>query len=359
MSTQPQQFPQSPVTVLPAPAYKLFDAPSVALATFFGTPVAGATLMFVNDRRMNRTTGSSLILLGCLLLTAVEMLISWKIPPAGSTVIGLILIFAMRWVATTFQGKALSEHLARGGQLASKWSAAGVGAIYFVVILAIVFAIVFTQTKATQGTRVAIGKNDEVYYRDGATQADAIALGNDLKSDGYFTDKGATVAIDKTAAGPIVSFVVKEGGWDQPEMVATFDEIGREVAPRVGGFPLHIHLMNKEFEVKSDTIVGKTTLGNDHIYYFGSATDAQAQALGNSLKSQGFFADKGADVFLSKQSGTTSLAFIVGDGVWNDPATVSSFEKIARDAAPSIGGLPIHLRLENTSLEIKKDEPLN
>jgi len=67
----------------------------------------------------------------------------------------------------------------------------------------------------------------------------------------------------------------------------------------------------------------------------------------------------GFDVFLSKQSDGTSLGFIVGDDSWNDPTIVTSFEKIARDAAPAVGGLPLKLRLENTTLEVKKDETLN
>ena len=35
-----------------------------------------------------------------------------------------------------------------------------------------------------------------------------------------------------------------------------------------------------------------------------------------------------------------------------------AFEKIARDAAPSIGGTPLQLRLMNTSLQVKKHEML-
>jgi len=159
--------------------------------------------------------------------------------------------------------------------------------------------------------------------------------------------------------GTTLSFVVKESAWDQPDMVSSFDEIGREAAPSVGGFPIHLHLMNKNRDVKKESTVGKVTVGNDHIYYLGDATQSQAQALGEALKSAGFFIGKGSDVFLTKQTDGSSLAFVVGDGVWDDAAMVASFEKIARDAAPAVGGLPLKLRLENTALEIKKDETLH
>jgi len=141
--------------------------------------------------------------------------------------------------------------------------------------------------------------------------------------------------------------------------VAGFDEIARAVAPSIGGFPIAVRLVNKERDVKNTTTVGKVTFGNDHIYYLGLATQAQAQALGQVLKTDGFFVDKGFDVFLSKQSDGTSLAFVVADGAWDDPAMVASFEKIARDAAPAVGGLPIHLHMVNSTLEVKKDEALN
>jgi hypothetical protein len=360
MSSIPQPISQSPILLDPAaPAYKLFDPTAVSLATFFGTPVAGATLMFVNDRRMHRTTGSSIILLGSIVVTGAIILLAWNIPQAVSSVFAILLVIAMRYVAAAFQGKAIAEHVARGGKLASKWAAFGVGVIFLVVIFLVAFVVIFRQTKASEGTKVVIGTKDEVYFKGTATQAEAIALGNELKADGYFTDRGVTVMLDKAPTGPTVSFVTKEGAWDQPDMVASFDEIGREVAPSVGGFPLHLRLLNKQFDVKKESNVGKLTVGNDHIYYFGTATDAQAKALGDALKSAGFFEGKGADVFLSKQTDGTTLSFVVGDGVWNDASLVATFEKIVRDAAPSIGGLPIHLHLENTSLEVKKDEPIN
>jgi hypothetical protein len=52
------------------------------------------------------------------------------------------------------------------------------------------------------------------------------------------------------------------------------------------------------------------------------------------------------------------LSFITADGVWDEPETVAEFEKIARQAAHTIGGLPIHMRLLNSTLVVKKDEAL-
>jgi hypothetical protein len=63
-------------------------------------------------------------------------------------------------------------------------------------------------------------------------------------------------------------------------------------------------------------------------------------------------------VFLTKDGGTT-ITFIVSDGTWNNPTMVTDFETIVRSVAPSVGGLPIDLRLDNTTLTVEKDEMVN
>jgi hypothetical protein len=359
MSSIPQQIPQSEIPTPIPPAYTLFDANAVALATFFGTPAAGATLMLINDRRLGRAGRGILTLILAIVATGLVVLLGWNIPQGVSSIFAIILIVCMRFVASSLQGAAVREHLARGGHLGSRWTAFWIGMAYFAIILAVVIAFFIPALLATTGPKIVVGTKDEVFYLGSATQTDAQALGNALKADGYFTDKGVTALLEKNAGGTIVSFVVKEGAWDQPDMVASFDEIGREVAPSVGGFPIQVRMINKNRDVKKETTVGKFSAGNDHIYYLGTATESQAQALADALKTSGFFRGKGFDVFLSKQSDGTSLGFIVGDDSWNDPTIVTSFEKIARDAAPAVGGLPLKLRLENTTLEVKKEESLN
>jgi hypothetical protein len=367
MSSIPQ-VPQSPVSqaqaLTPTPAYTLFDSNAVGLATFFGWPVAGATLMLVNDIRLGRAGRGILVLFAAIVVTGLTILVGWNIPHGGSWIFVLLLLLLMGFVARKVQGAAVAEHLQRGGKLGSKWTAFWVGMAFFAVSLAIAGAIVLfptlinALTTAGNGPKVVVGTRDEVFYTGSATQADATALGNALKADGYFTDKGVTVLLDKGTGGTTISFVVKEGIWDQPDMVASFDEIARQNAATVGGFPIKVRLVNKDRDVKNESIAGKESIGNDHIYYLGTATEAQAKALGESLKTAGFFEDKGFDVFLSKQSDGTTISFVVGDGAWDDASIVATFEKIARDAAPSVGGLPVRLRLDNTVLEAKKDELL-
>jgi hypothetical protein len=45
----------------------------------------------------------------------------------------------------------------------------------------------------------------------------------------------------------------------------------------------------------------------------------------------------------------------VKEGFWEKPENVASFERLTRQVASSSGGLPIKLRLLNSTLESKKE----
>jgi hypothetical protein len=136
-----------------------------------------------------------------------------------------------------------------------------------------------------------------------------------------------------------------------------FEEVGREVADSVGGLPVTVQLMDTKEDVEKTGVVGVVKgAGDDAVYYEGFSTLADGQALAQKLQSIGFFTGKGANVFLKKHTNGTTLAFVVTDGAWNDAKMVSDFETITRTVAPSIGGLPIDMRLLSTTLVVEKDE---
>jgi|HubBroStandDraft_1064217.scaffolds.fasta_scaffold359282_2 hypothetical protein len=65
---------------------------------------------------------------------------------------------------------------------------------------------------------------------------------------------------------------------------------------------------------------------------------------------------EGENVFLTKHDDGTTLAFVVAGEAWNNPTKVSSLEAIVREVAPTVGGLPVNMRLLDTQLQVKKDE---
>ncbi|MCA9034147.1 MAG: hypothetical protein KDA91_03400 [Planctomycetaceae bacterium] len=81
------------------------------------------------------------------------------------------------------------------------------------------------------------------------------------------------------------------------------------------------------------------TAGNDEVYYRGNATEEDAQELADALKTLGFFGGDGASVRLEKESGRTTLSFILINDAWNDAEIVDGFQSIgvslAGDPLPS------------------------
>ena len=206
--------------------------------------------------------------------------------------------------------------------------------------------------------KVTIGTKDDIYYSHAATPDDARILGRVLQTLGYFTDRGSSVLLSKNPGGTVVSFVLSDGLWNSAPAVASFEEIGRRIAPSVGGLPIEIRLVNAAWSVQKSLMVGKTRVGvRDEIYYLGAATEADARALGQALRDAGYLRDLGVSVSLSKGEGT-AIGFVVGEGVWRQPDTMPGFERLARKVAPFVGGLPVQVRLLSPQMEIKEQAEL-
>jgi hypothetical protein len=335
--------------------YRLFDANAVGLAAFICSPLAGTILMAVNYVRLGKIGKSVVAVMLGLIATTVTILIKSNLSkPWGSLVLVTLFLICTWQIAKNVQGKAVEEHTARGGQLGSKSVAFGVGIGTLVGLVVVTSAVLYVYQYRKI---VVIGTRDQVIYSGVATKANAIALGNALKSNEYFQDSGVTVLLNKGIGSTTISFGVQDGVWNQAGMLSSFEEVAREVAPAVGGLPIEVHLVDSSGNVEETSTVGEISFnGGDRVYYFGLATKAQAQALGRQFESKGFFMGKGVSVLLTKHVDGTTLAFVVADGVWNNPSKVSNFEAIVREVAPMVGSLPVEMHLVNTQLQVEKDE---
>jgi hypothetical protein len=357
-----------PGTIIRSPEYRLFDADAVALATFICVPLAGTILLAVNYVRLGKTGKGVLAVVIGLAATTLQILIKWNWKTSSGSLGRLeydafeIIFLGCAWICTwqiakEVQGKAVKEHIARGGQLGSRSAAFGLGIATLAGLAVAIGAVVY---EYQYRKIVVIGTKDQVTYSGIATKADAKALGNALKSDESFQDRGASVLLNKGFASTTISFGVQDGVWDQPGMLSSFEELAREVAPTVGGLPIQVNLIDTSGNVKETSTVGKVSFdGGDGVYYEGSATKAQAQTLGRWFESKGFFRRKGVQVLLTRHADGTTLAFVVTDGVWNSPSKVGNFEAIVREVAPIVGGLPIDMHLVNTQLQLEKDQLIN
>jgi hypothetical protein len=232
-------------------------------------------------------------------------------------------------------------------RIAPQWVGLGVG-------IALVATIVGVEIRIHSEPKVVIGKNDEVYYYRRATREDALELGDALRHIGFFNDRGTSVLLWMGGGPTIVSFVLNQGALEHPHTISNFTEIGRRIATSVGGFPIQIHLIDAGRNIRRKATVGKTMIGTkDIMYYFGDATLADARALAEALRSAVYFADRGATVALLKGEGTV-ISFVVQDDLWEQPAALATLDKLVRQVAPSVGGLPVELRLLDRGMDIKQ-----
>lgn len=354
-----------PVAAPPGPQYRLFNSRAVGIAAFFCCPLGGALLIAVNYARLRKTGKAVLAIILGLLATTLSVLIklNWTTAPGSPDRLEFdafeILFLACMWFSTwqaakQAQGHAVEEHVARGGQLGSTGAALGIGIGTFAgLAIAAGGVLAAYQYKKV----VTIATRDQVMYSGLATKSEATALGNALRSDQYFQDRGASVLLNKGIGATTVSFVVQDGVWNQPGTLSSFEVVALELAPTVGGLPIQIRLVDSKLNVEVTSTVGEVHFdGGDGVFYEGSATKDEAEALGKRLESMGFFRGKGANVFLTRHDDGTTVAFVVvGDG-WKDPKRVSAFGSIVRDVAPTVGGLPIEMHLVNTQLQVEKDE---
>ncbi len=340
--------PSIPSTILKP----LYDANAVAIATLAGAPVAGASLMALNYRRLGHRGQATWTLLVGIAATVLALWLGTLVPRYASIPFSLILILSMRTIAAQLQGKAVASGVSAGARRGSRWKAFSVGITWLCLLILLVFAPMYYYGIRN---RVLIGARDEIYFTGTATREDALKLGEALKKGGYFQDLGASVFLDRDRDGATLSLVEQEGIWDQPDMLFSAEEVAREVAPAIGGFPVRVRLVNSNQEVKKQGVVGRTPIGKDEVFYFGTASDSEAQALGKALTLDEYFDNSGATVLFSKDARGTVLSFVVGEGTWEDPQKTAGFESIVREVAPQIGGLPITLRLVNTTLETKKE----
>jgi hypothetical protein len=314
--------------------------------------------MAINYRRLGKSGGVvGAVVLG-IVVTGLAALTGNLITGTYALAAAVVFAVAMRWLAQAMQGSAVAQHIRQGGALASRWGAAAVGLAMLAVLCVVFLAGVYGWLGNSK--MVTIGTKDNVEISGASTKEEAKALGQALQTTRYFQDKGASVLLDKGKNGTVVSFVVKPGFWDQAEMVSGFAEVGREVAPAVGGYPIQVRLINADREVKKELTVGRVVFGSkDEIFYLGSATTADANALGQKFKENGFFTDRGASVMLSKGDGVTTMSFVVADGTWDQADKVAAFETIARGCAGAVGGLPIKVRLTNSNVIVKKEVTVN
>ena len=335
------------------PEYGMFSAQAVGLATLFGTPAAGTALMAVNYQRLGKTGFALGTMLVGMAVSAAELVVGYGLPRADAWALAAGL-WMMTWAAAVaLQGRAVARHVRMGGRLISGWLGMFGGLAFLGLILLGVFALA---SSGPVRNKVMVGTKDEVFYTGLATEREARALGEALKTEGYFADRGTSVFLDQGKDGTTLAFGVSDGAWNDPELLAREEEVARAVAASLGGLPLRVKVVDAQQKVEMEGVVGRASVdGKDEVFYLGQASVAEATALDRELQDEGYLTGRGTSVVVSKDDAGTVLSFVVAEGFWNDTQRVETLEAMARKAAPLMGGLPLTLRLVNTALETRKE----
>jgi rhomboid protease GluP len=205
---------------------------------------------------------------------------------------------------------------------------------------------------------VIVGTKDRIVY-SGAPKEKAEALGQVLKTVGFLQDRGVEVSLSKRADATIVSFPLKDGFWEEQANVDAFEEIGRQIAPAIGGVPIKLHLLSSDGDLKKELVITTRELRvgtRDKILYSGSATEEDAKSLGLALQRTKFFTDAGSVVHLSKGSDGAVVSVQLKKGAWDNPQIMASIPAFGRAIAPAVGGLPMKVReIDQSGHETKRE----
>ena len=90
------------------------------------------------------------------------------------------------------------------------------------------------------------------------------------------------------------------------------------------------------------------------VRYESPITREQARSVGQRLLDMGYASNsQTAQVLVSRSSSTVVMTFPLQEGAWAKPGVADGFREIVRQLAPSVGGLPLRVRLVNSRLDEK------
>jgi hypothetical protein len=235
-----------------APAYKLYSPTDVLLATFLGAPLGGALVMACNYWKLGKRRLSGAALLLGSIATGLALVLAFLVPDKfPGVVLTVPAMLGMYFLARSVQGPAFELHLQQGGRKASGWGAAGLGLLSMCLVLGGVVAYVLLGPDEL-GEKIVFGPDEEIYYQDGATEADARALGQALQKLGFFTGQGSkSVQLIKRGEQFVVNFVVQPNAWKDREVIDTFQFIRQNLAEETfAGRPVEVRLCDDDMSTK-------------------------------------------------------------------------------------------------------------
>ncbi|MEA2107448.1 MAG: hypothetical protein U9P82_12155 [Bacteroidota bacterium] len=127
---------------------KLFSQRAIAIATYFGGPAAAGYLVKKNYESYNQEdVGKKAFIIGIistlLIFAGIFSIPEHIIDKIPNVLIPAIYTGIIYLIVEKIQGKWLKEHKESGGEFYSGWKATGIGAIFMVILLALIMGTAF------------------------------------------------------------------------------------------------------------------------------------------------------------------------------------------------------------------------
>jgi hypothetical protein len=133
----------------PVPTERLYSLNQIAVATFLGTPVAGAWLTARNQETLGRAQESSRTWTIGIATTLLLLVVSYLLPDRfPNSVLPLACALGFRALAEARFGPAISAHRNAGGRWFSWWQVVGIGLLCALILVAVVLVIAYVLIEA-------------------------------------------------------------------------------------------------------------------------------------------------------------------------------------------------------------------
>ena len=210
------------------------------------------------------------------------------------------------------------------------------------------------------GTKLIFTEVYDLFYTENVTAEEAQALGDYLVQQNFFVNDGGGISIQLDKTGDIYEFrmVINEGVENDQDSINSMKIFAYDLSQDVfNGENLNIHLCDDTLEtllVVLPNDFGKKLIfsENNELYYTEAVTVEEAQALGDYLVQQEFFANDGnlRSIQLNKTGNTYEFRMIVKKGLEQDQNVIESMEFLASDLSSNVFNnedLDVHLCDEN------------
>lgn len=227
--------------------------------------------------------------------------------------------------------------------------------------LAIAAGFIFLLSSCTDyGKKIKIeGTKAEVYYKNGASEADARSVGNFLKQDGFLgNDKPASVQVTKEGNRNIVRFVYDKEYFDKtPGVEDLFKTYGARMSKELFyRRKVDIALADKYFkdfknipydeavakalEAPKEVVFNKNDFNHEAAggvdFYWKGISDDEGKKIADYIVQNGAFAGGTAEIYITKDGDHYLLRFPVKDEYFNDAAIIASVEKVSKEIKENV-----------------------